>query len=112
MKNAVNKQRFRNAVTRFVTTCSLSHLSVTSEAFKDMILTAYPEAGHALMKAATTLRPRIKRIFERQQVIVIDWLAKSLSCFHISTDTWKARHGHKHFQAVNCQFVDEHGVLR
>jgi hypothetical protein len=64
MKNAVDKQRFRNAVTRFVTTCSLSHLSVTSEAFKDMILAANPEAKHALIKAATTLRPRIKRMFE------------------------------------------------
>jgi hypothetical protein len=112
MKNAVDKQRFRNAVTRFVTTCSLSHLSVASEAFKDMILAANPEAGHALIKAATTLRPRIKRIFEEQQLIVIGCLTRSLSCFHISTDTWKTRHGHKHFQAVNCQFVDEHGVLR
>jgi hypothetical protein len=64
MKNAIDKQRFRNAVTRFVTTCSLSHLSVTSEAFKDMILAANPEAKHALIKAATTLRPRIKRMFE------------------------------------------------
>jgi hypothetical protein len=112
MKNAVDKQQFRNAVTRFVTTCSLSHLSVTSEAFKDMILAANPEAKHALIKAATTLRPRIKRMFEEQQLIVIHWLARSLSCFHISTDTWKTSHGHKHFQAVNCQFVDQHGVLR
>ena len=112
MKNAVDKQCFRNAVTRFVTTCSLSHRSVTSEAFKDMILAANPEARHALINAATTLRPRIKRQFEGQQHIVIEWLTRSLSCFHVSTDTWKARHGHKHFQAVNCQFVDEHGVLR
>lgn len=112
MKNAVDKQRFRNAVTRFVTTCSLSHLSVTSEAFKDMILAANPQAGHALINAATTLRPRIKRQFEEQQLVVIEWLTRSLSCFHISTDTWKARHGHKHFQAVNCQFVDGYGVLR
>jgi hypothetical protein len=71
MKNAIDKQRFRNAVTRFVTTYSLSHLSVISEAFKDMILAANPEAKHALIKAATTLRPRIKRMFEEQQLIVI-----------------------------------------
>ncbi|KAL1581652.1 hypothetical protein WHR41_09645 [Cladosporium halotolerans] len=77
-----------------------------------MILAANPEAGHALINAATTLRPRIKRQFEEQQLVVIQWLTRSLSCFHISTDTWKARHGHKHFQAVNCQFVDEYGVLR
>lgn len=112
MKNAVDKQRFRNAVTRFVTSCGLSHLSVTSKTFKDMILAANPEAGHALINATTTLRPRIKRQFEQQQPVVIEWLTRSLSCFHISTDTWKARHGHKHFQAVNCQFVDENGVLR
>lgn len=112
MKNAVDKHHFRNAVTRFVTSCSLSHLSVTSNAFKDMILAANPEAGHALINAATTLRPRIKRQFEEQQLVVVGWLTRSLSCFHVSTDTWKARHGHKHFQAVNCQFVDEHGVLR
>jgi hypothetical protein len=112
MKNAVDKQRFRNAVTRFVTSCSLSHLSVMSETFKDMILAANPEAGHALINAATTLRPRIKRQFEQQQLVVIEWLTRSLSCFHISTDTWKARHGHKHFQIVNSQFVDENGVLR
>ena len=87
MKNAVDKQCFRNAVTRFVTTCSLSHRSVTSEAFKDMILAANPEARHALINAATTLRPRIKRQFEGQQHIVIEWLTRSLSCFHVSTDT-------------------------
>jgi hypothetical protein len=112
MKNAVDKQRFRNVVTRFITSYSLSYLSVTSETFKDMILAANLEAGHALINAATTLRPRIKRQFEEQQLVVIEWLTRSLSCFHISTDTWKARHGHKHFQAVNCQFVDEKGVLR
>jgi hypothetical protein len=87
MKNAVDKQRFRNAVTRFVTSYSLSHLSVTSQTFKDMILATNPEAGHALINAATTLRPRIKRQFEEQQLVVIEWLTRSLSCFHISTDT-------------------------
>jgi hypothetical protein len=112
IKNAVDKQQFRNAVTRFVITYSLSHLSVISEAFKDIILAANPEAKHALIKAAITLRPRIKRMFEEQQLIVVQWLARSLSCFHISTDTWKTSHGYKHFQAVNCQFVDEYGVLR
>jgi hypothetical protein len=61
MRNAVDKQRFRNAVTRFVTSYSLSYLSVTSDTFKDMILVANPEAGHVLISAATTLRPRIKR---------------------------------------------------
>lgn len=76
------------------------------------MLAADPEAGHALTNAATTLRPRIKRQFEEQQLAVIEWLTRSLSCFHISTDTWKARHSHKHFQAVNYQFVDEKGVLR
>jgi hypothetical protein len=87
MKNAIDKQCFYNIVTRFVTTCSLLHLSITSEAFKDMILAANPEAKHALIKAATTLRPRIKRMFEEQQLIIISWLTRSLSCFHISTDT-------------------------
>jgi hypothetical protein len=66
MKNAVDKQRFRNVVTRFITSYSLSYLSVTSETFKDMILAANLEAGHALINTATTLRPRIKRQFEEQ----------------------------------------------
>jgi hypothetical protein len=110
--NAVDKQHFRDAVTRFVTTRSLTHMSVTSEAFKDMTLAANPEVGHALIKAATILRPRIKRMFEEQQLIVIGCLTRSLSYFHIFSDTWKTRHGHKHFQAGNCEFVDEHGVLR
>lgn len=98
MKNAVDRHCFRNAVTYLsvVTSCSLSHLSVTSNAFKDMILAANPEAGHALINAATTLRPRIKRQFEEQQLVVVRWLTRSLSCFHVSIDIWKARHGHKH----------------
>jgi hypothetical protein len=87
MRNAVDKQRFRNAVTRFVTSYSLSYLSVTSDTFKDMILVANPEAGYVMISAATTLRPRIKRQFEEQQLIVIEWLSRSLSCFYISTDT-------------------------
>jgi hypothetical protein len=87
MRNAVDKQRFRNAVTRFVTSYSLSHLSVTSDTFKDMILVANPEAGHVLISAATTMRPRIKRQFEEQQLIIIEWLSRSLSCFYILTDT-------------------------
>jgi hypothetical protein len=46
MKNAVGKQLSSNAVARFVTSFSLSHLSVTRDAFEDMILVTNLEAEH------------------------------------------------------------------
>lgn len=65
---------------------------------------------YRLLKCVFTVATRVRAV--RQTSIVINWLTRSLSCFHICTDTWGTRHGHKHFQAVNCQFVDEHGVSR
>lgn len=112
LRNSANKQRFRNNLARLVTQCSLSHQVVVSKPFKDVILSINPEASSCLLKSATSLRPRITRNFELQQYIVIQTIHRGLSCFHISTDTWKTLHGHKHFQAVNIQFVDSDGSLR
>ncbi|CAG5137353.1 uncharacterized protein ALTATR162_LOCUS72 [Alternaria atra] len=112
LRNAAQKQEFRNALARFVTACSLSHNSVVSKEFQELILTVNPEADHVLLGSSSSLVSRIVRNFRAQQEEVIRYLCDdTISCFHISTDTWKTMHGHKHFQAVNVQFVDQHGQL-
>jgi hypothetical protein len=105
--NAAQKQQFRNALTRYVTACSLSHKSVTSKEFRALILTVNPKADHVLLRSSSLLVSRIIRNFRTQQEEVIRYLHNdTISCFYISTDTWKTKHSYKHFQAVNVQFVD------
>jgi hypothetical protein len=112
LRNAAQKQEFRNALARFVTACSLSHNSVVSKEFQELILTVNPEADYVLLRLSSSLVSHIVRNFRAQQEEVIRYLCDDIiSCFHISTNTWKIMHGHKHFQAVNVQFVDQHGQL-
>ncbi|KAF7448758.1 Dimer-Tnp-hAT domain containing protein [Pyrenophora tritici-repentis] len=112
LRNAAQKQPFRNALARFVTACSISHKSVVSDEFKALIIAVNPEAEHVLLRSSSSLSSRIVRNFRAQQEEVIRYLCDdTISCFHISTDTWKTMHGHKHFQAVNVQFVDQNGQL-
>jgi Mg/Co/Ni transporter MgtE len=95
-----------------VTACSISHHSVVSNEFRALILTVNPEAGRVLLRSSSSLSSRIIRNFRAQQEEVIRYLHDdTISCFHISTDTWKTVHRHKHFQAVNVQFVDRNGQL-
>jgi nitrogen-specific signal transduction histidine kinase len=112
LRNAAQKQQFRNALARYVTACSLSHKLVTSKEFRALILIVNPEADHVLLRSSSLLVLRIIRNFRTQQEEVIRYLHNdTISCFHISTDTWKTKHGYKHFQAVNVQFVDYNGHL-
>jgi hypothetical protein len=98
LRNAAQKQQFRNALARYVTACSLSHKSVTSKEFRALILTVNPEADHVLLRSSSSLMSRIIRNFRTQQEEVIRYLHDdTISCFDISTDTWKTKHGHKHF---------------
>jgi hypothetical protein len=98
LRNAAQKQQFRNALARYVTACSLSYKSVTSKEFRALILTVNPEADHVLLRSSSSLVSRIIRNFRTQQEEVIRYLHNdTISCFHISTDTWKTKHGHKHF---------------
>lgn len=112
LRNAAQKQSFRNALARYVTACSISHSSVVSNEFRALILTVNPEAERVLLRSSSSLSSRIVRDFRDQQEEVIRYLHDdTIGCFHISTDTWKSMHGHKHFQAVNVQFVDRRGQL-
>jgi hypothetical protein len=112
LRSAAQKQLFRNALARFVTACSISHKSVVSNEFKSLIMAVNPEAEHVLLRSSSSLSSRIVRNFRAQQEEVIRYLCDdTISCFYISTNTWKTMHGHKHFQAVNVQFVDQHGQL-
>jgi hypothetical protein len=49
LRNAAQKQPFRNALARFVTACSISHKSVVSNEFKALIMAINPEAEHVLL---------------------------------------------------------------
>jgi nitrogen-specific signal transduction histidine kinase len=112
LRNAAQKQQFRNGLARYVTACSLSHNSVILEVSGALILTVNPEADHVLLRSSSSLVSRIIRNFRTQQEEVIRYLHNgTINCFHISTDTWKTKHGHKHFQEVNVQFVDCNGWL-
>jgi hypothetical protein len=112
LRNTAQKQQFRNALTRYVTTCSLLHKLVTSKEFRALILIVNPKADHVLLRSSSSLVLRIIRNFRTQQEEVIRYLHNdTISCFHISTDTWKIKHSYKHFQAVNVQFVDCNGQL-
>jgi hypothetical protein len=112
LRSAARKQSFRNALARYVTACSISHKSVVSKEFKALILAVNPQAEYVLLRSSSSLSSRIIRNFRAQQEEVIRYLHDDIiSCFHISTDTWKTIHGHKHFQAVNIQFVDRNGQL-
>jgi hypothetical protein len=85
---------------------------VVSKEFRALIFTVTPEADHILLRSSSSLVSCIVRNFRAQQEEVIRYLCDdTISCFHISTDTWKTMHGQKHFQAVNVQFVDRHGKL-
>jgi hypothetical protein len=61
--NAAQKQQFRNALTRYVTVCSLSYKLVTSEEFRALILTVNPKADHVLLRLSSSLVLRIIRNF-------------------------------------------------
>jgi hypothetical protein len=98
LRNAAQKQLFRNALTRYVTACSISHHSVVSNEFRALILTVNPEAERVLLRSSSSLSSRIIWNFRAQQEEVIRYLHdNTISCFHISTDTWKTMHRHKHF---------------
>jgi hypothetical protein len=112
LRNAAQKQSFRDALARYVTVCSISHRSVVSNEFRALILTVNPEAERVLQRSSSSLSSRIVRNSRAQQEEVIRYLHDgTISCFYISTDTWKTMHGHKHFQAVNVQFVNRNGQL-
>jgi hypothetical protein len=112
LRNAASKQDFRNALARYVTACSISHNSVTFKEFRFLILTVNPEAAHVLLYSSCSLGSRIARNFRVQQEEIIRYLhSDGISCFHLSTDTWKTKHGHKHFQPVNVHLVDSNGLL-
>jgi hypothetical protein len=59
LRNAAQKQEFGNALARFVTTCSLSHNSVVSKEFQELILTVNPEADYGLLRLSSSLVSRI-----------------------------------------------------
>jgi hypothetical protein len=59
LRNAAQKQEFRNALTRFVITCSLSHNSVVSKEFQELILIVNPEADYVLLRLSSSLVSRI-----------------------------------------------------
>jgi hypothetical protein len=63
LRNAAQKQQFRNALARYVTACSLSHKSVISKEFAALILTADPEADHILLRSSSSLVSRVIRNF-------------------------------------------------
>jgi hypothetical protein len=112
LHNAAQKQLFHNALARFVTACSILHKSVVSNKFKALIMAVNPEAEHILLCSSSSLSSHIVRNFRTQQEEVIRYLCNdTISCFHISTDRWKTMHRHRHFQAVNVQFVDQNGQL-
>jgi hypothetical protein len=85
---------------------------VVSNEIRALILTVNPEAERVLLRSSSSPSSRIVRNFRAQQEEVIRHLYDDkISRFYISTDTWKKIHGHKHFQAVNVQFVDRNGQL-
>jgi hypothetical protein len=63
LRNAAQKQQFRNALARYVITCSLSHKSVISREFGALILTVDPEADHVLLRSSSSLVSRVIRNF-------------------------------------------------
>jgi hypothetical protein len=66
LRNAAQKQQFRNALARYVTAYSLLHKSVTSKEFRALILTVNPEADHVLLRSSSLLMSRIIRNFRTQ----------------------------------------------
>jgi hypothetical protein len=70
LRNAAQKQQFRNALARYVTACSLSHKSVTSKEFRALILTVNPEADYVLLRSSSSLVSRIIRNFTTTQLAV------------------------------------------
>jgi hypothetical protein len=63
LRNAVQKQSFRNALTRYVTACSISYHLVVSNEFRALILTVNPEAERVLLCSSSSLSSRIVRNF-------------------------------------------------
>jgi hypothetical protein len=88
LRNAAQKQLFRNALARFVTVCSLSHKSVVSNKFKALVMAVNPKAEHVLLCSSSSLSLCIVWNFRAQQEEAIWYLCNdTISCFHISTDT-------------------------
>ena len=111
--NAVNPDSYRNAVVRLITSKSLSHRIVESSEWMAMCLTLNWCARSALIKSHTTIPARITDNFNNQRALIKHHLHKAISCIHFCTDTWYAGTSfQKEFQAINAQFVDEHGHLQ
>jgi hypothetical protein len=66
LRNIAQKQQFRNALARYVTTYSLSYKSVTSKEFRALILTVNPKADYVLLRLSSSLVSRIIRNFRTQ----------------------------------------------
>jgi hypothetical protein len=87
LRNAAQKQSFRNTLTRYMTACSISHHSVVSNEFRALILTVNPEAERVLLRSSSSLSSRISRNFRAQQEEVIRYLHDDIiSYFYISTN--------------------------
>jgi hypothetical protein len=63
LRNATQKQLFRNALIRYMTACSISYHSVVSNEFRALILTVNPEAERVLLRSSSSLSSRIVRNF-------------------------------------------------
>jgi hypothetical protein len=113
LSNAINKESYRNAVTRLITANSLSHKIIESPEWTAMCLTINWCARPALISSHTTVKERIAFNFQYQKELIKQHLHQAISCIHFCTDTWYAGTTfQKEFQAFNAQFVDKQGHLR
>lgn len=108
LRNACDKNTFRNAVARLVSSQSLAHSIVESKEFKAMCLALNHQAGHALIHSHTTIPRRIASNFEYQRSLVKAALHRASSAIQLCTDSWTSGlSNQREFQAVNAQWVDE-----
>ena len=86
LKNAADKQRFRNAAANFVAAYSIPANAIIHRSFCEIILAVNLEAKGCLLKSSSAICPQVRRNFEIQQDLITINLHEALLCFHLTTD--------------------------
>jgi hypothetical protein len=113
LKNAFCKDRYEEAVARLIARGSLSHRLIELPEWSAMVAALNWTVANRINTSHSSIPPRIRSSFEREQLRIKQHLHQSLSCIHLCTDSWWAgRTLQKEFQGINAQWVTPEGRLQ
>ena len=112
MKSGFNKALYEEALARLIARGSLPHRLIELPEWTIMISAVNWTVIDQINTSHSTIPPRIKGQFQVERQLVKEHLHNSISCIHLSTDSWYAgRTLQKDYQGINAIWVDSNGVI-